>query len=459
MARGRPSITGSGLVGVGSSNGIALGKIDLPTFWIKVTERVAITGDAPDQYKWKQVVRERNGSWRDLITTGGPGFDPAFEINDQQATAGKVYRAIRDPNTGQVLFALGSGAGGGAVDIKSGETVLMILGSYDDYKNCPGVPPKPPTTYANPPCDESRTTTLCVDAFAYAVYQRCGYIWQKVGDTRDFGVWANELNGQSFGGWRRFVIPRWGGDVDPATGLPDPDSDCMGVAFLGAGAGSALTCTCPSWASTGQCVLVRYTVPPRPFPTGNGGYTDCADVFTAFDTGDASGSYWGRTFEARIDVTGNLCNDSSNGTGPLTVSIAYEDTARTRCFWGPAEFDPCDPCAGFGRFYFQGEINGVEERPNCGSVGHFTGYLTIADLKSVICGCATVTPRELVPCNGCDGNDTLPPLHFIEMDSIEITCCPTEALISGGTPGSLPTDFIDGGTPGSLPTDFIDGNL
>lgn len=35
----------------------------------------------------------------------------------------------------------------------------------------------------------------------------------------------------------------------------------------------------------------------------------------------------------------------------------------------------------------------------------------------------------------------------------------TAAMIAGGTPGSLPTDFIAGGTPGSLPNDFIDGNL
>lgn len=33
------------------------------------------------------------------------------------------------------------------------------------------------------------------------------------------------------------------------------------------------------------------------------------------------------------------------------------------------------------------------------------------------------------------------------------------ALVAGGTPGSLPTDFIEGGTPGSLPTDFIEGGL
>lgn len=425
-------------------------------FYIKLDAK---TGTSPIKYAWTMMVQDRtSGAWTASPRTGVTTDDSyAVELNNASLTTGtgKRYAARVNPHTGRVTFD--QGGTGGSVDIKSGETVLMILGTYDEYKDCPGVPPKPPTTYANPPCDESRTSVLCVDAFAYAVYQRCGYVWNKVGDTRDYQVWANELNGQSFGAWRRFVIPRWGGDVNPSTGLPDPLSDCMGVAFLGAGAGSAITCSCPSWASTGQCILVRYTVIPRPFETGNGGYTDCADVFTVFDAGDAEGPYWGRTFEARVDVTGNLCNDSSNGTGPLTVSIVYEDTSRSRCYWGPDVFDPCDPCAGFGRFYVSGEINGVEERPNCGSVGHFTGYLSIADIKSVICGCATVSPRELVPCNGCDGNDTLPPLLFIDMDSIEVTCCPEGDAVDGGTPLSLPTNIVDGGGPGILPTDIIDG--
>lgn len=458
MARGRPSITGSGLVGVGSSGGIALGKIDLSTFWLKVTERIAVTGDAPDQYKWKQVIRERNGDWKELVTTGGPGYDPAFEVNDQRAIVGNVYRAIRDPNTGQVLFVIGSGGGGGAVEIKSGETVLMILGDYETYKDCPDVPPKPPTTWTDG-CQTARSSTLCVPAYAYAVYQRCGYLWNKVGDTRDFGVWANEINGQSFGAWRRLVIPRWGGDVDPATGLPDPESECMGVAFLGAGAGSALTCSCPSCLTTppeGVELCLKFRTIPRPEDP-----EECGPLVTAMDAESA----WDREYVVPLTKASGFCSvGGETEDGIFTVGWDWQDGTSLSCDWGPEVLDPCDPCEHWGRIFATIASNYGGSEPNCGAGGVWTGEFKSKDVCAIVCDCGNgpVAPVEQKHCNGCGNNETPPAIWNAVLEgSVEIVCCSTGVasdFVAGGTPGSLPTDFIAGGTPGSLPGDFIEGS-
>jgi len=385
--------------------------------------------------------------------------DANLTANMVAQTGVTPYFAVRDP-VSRRLIAVNTGGGGGNFNANSTETVLMILGEWTDYKDCPGAPPAPPMTYANLPCDESRTTTPCVPAYAYAVYQRCGYVWNKIGDSRTYGVWATELNGGTTSAWRRFVIPRWGGNFDPTTGLPDPDAVCMGVAFLGGG-GSALTCSCPSWAATGQCLLVNYTVIDRPFPEGNGGYTDCGNIFTFMDNGDSEGPYWGRSFTAEINVSGNLCNDNDAGEGPFTFMIVYEDTGRNRCYWGPDSFDPCDPCAGFGRFYVTGEVNTSNPQINCGGAGHFTGYLSEADIRQIICDCAEKELRELVKCNSCDGNETLPPLHFIDFETLRFTCCdksePEGTAIFGGTADEPSEDAAFGGTADGPAIDIYDG--
>jgi hypothetical protein len=463
--------------------------------WIRVTSppvdsSVVVTGDIDQSVKlhsWEAIM------WNDGLkkwqanpsnfgnATTNPNSTEAYDYDavisadlgnltqtpDANLTANMVaqtgvtpYFAVRDP-VSRRLIAVTTGGGGGNFNANSTETVLMILGEWTDYKDCPDAPPAPPMSYADYPCSDARTTTPCVPAYAYAVYQRFGYVWNKIGDSRTYGVWATELNGGGTTAWRRFVIPRWGGNFDPTTGLPDPEAACMGVAFVGGG-GSALTCSCPAWATTGQCLKVTYTIIDRPFPTGNGGYSDCNDVFLVFDAGDGEGPYWGSTFEALINQTGSLCFDGSDGSGPLGFAIQYLDTARDQCDWGPDVFDPCNPCEGFGRFYITGEINGVEERPNCGSAGHFDGYLSIPDIVDIICNCATKSLRELTPCDGCDGTSgELPPLHFVDMESIEITCCdetePEGTAIFGGTADEPSEDAAFGGTADGPATDIYDG--
>ena len=226
--------------------------------------RITGVGSSPTRYAWREVLHDRfTGAWSLGNRTGDTTGDPAFEVNNVVLPAGStVYRGMRARSSGVITFSAASG--GGAVSINSGETAVLVLGTYDDYKNCPGVPPKPPTIHTH--CGED-TGNLCVPAYAYAVYQRCGYVWNKIGDTRDFGVWANGLNGGTISAMRRLYVPRWGGDIDPVSGVPRPDSACMGLALLEYNSQGSLVCNCPTClTSPTQCLAVKFRSVARPCP-------------------------------------------------------------------------------------------------------------------------------------------------------------------------------------------------
>jgi len=388
-------------------------------FYIRIDGK---TGTSPIRYAWTMMVQDRDtGAWSASPRVGLTTDDSyAVELNNASVSAGSTrYPARFNPQSGRVTFRQG-GSGGGSVDIKSGETVLMLLGTYDTYKNCPDVPASPPTLETG--CGEA-TTTLCVPAYAYAVYQRCGYIWNKVGDTRDFGVWANELNGGSTSAWRRFVIPRWGGDVDPATGLPDPDSECMGVAFVGSGA-SALTCSCPSCLSSppeDACLAIRFRTPPRPCPYDplnvSCGNTGCGSAFAAMDAADA----WDKEYVIELEVLGCTAGGSSDD-GLFDFEWQFVDGASLSCDWGPDVFDPCVPCEHWGRLYASIGINGGNP-PNCGGAGIWRGEFKAQQVCDLLCDCGdTVTAFDQTLCNNCATGST--PFHFILQETIELICCP-----------------------------------
>ena len=404
------------------------------------TAYIRVTGRTGANYSWTEVYRTPNGTWANGTRSGNATYDWAIERNNATVTAGlTVYEAKRSPDTSEWIFD--QGGSGGNVNITSGETVLMILGDYDTYKDCPNVPASPPTAYTDY-CNGTRGTELCVPAFAYAVYQRCGYVWNKVGDTRDFGVWANELNGQSFSAWRRFVIPRWGGDIDPATGLPDPASDCMGVAFLGTGTGSALTCSCPPCLSSpppnvNLCFSFR-TIPRPASPA------ECGALVTAMDAASA----WDKDYIIPLTAPlGSYCSvTGSSDDGIFTVGWDFNTGSDLECDWGPDVFDPCDPCAGFGRLWASIEVTGGNE-PNCGGSGHWTGEFLAKDVCDLLCDCGTgpITPKVQVFCGGC-GNGVSPPAvwNAIEEGSIKLICCFDEIVDTGGDLSGTVQDLGDG---------------
>jgi hypothetical protein len=403
------------------------------------TTYMRITGRTGANYSWVEVYRTPNGTWSNTTRTGNATYDWAVERNNATVSAGQtVYEARRSPDTSEWIFD--QGGGGGQFQANSSETVLMILGTYDSYKDCPDVPAKPPTVITDV-CTDERGTELCVPAYAYAVYVRCGYKWLKVGDTRDFGVWANEMNGQSFSAWRRFVIPRWGGNFDPSTGLPDPDADCMGVAFLGTGAGSALTCSCPPCLSSppeGASLCLRFRTIERPEDPA-----ECSGLLTQMDAMNA----WNKEYLIPLTPVSGYCSSTgASDDGIFTINMDWQDGSQIECDWGPEVFDPCDPCEHWGRLYAYIDVPGGNE-PNCGGPGHWRGEFKAREVCNLLCDCETgpITPTAQVFCQGCGNNEDPPAVwNVIESGSIELICCPDTLHDSAE---SLPLTIQDtGGT-------------
>lgn len=98
----RKALNLNGLRGCVTPNGVTLQQIDPGEFTIKITASTVV--GSVTQYSWTRVTRAADGSWQETSQKGAPGFDPAFEMNNQAATVGWVYRAKRDQNTGQPLF-------------------------------------------------------------------------------------------------------------------------------------------------------------------------------------------------------------------------------------------------------------------------------------------------------------------------------------------------------------------
>lgn len=372
--------------------------------------------------------------------------------NNTTAQSGVTpYFAVRDPVSRRLIAV--NPSGGGNFDATSTETVIMILGTYDEYKDCEGI-----VGVVNPPpfavtdfCSGTTGTTLCIPAYAYAVYQRCGYVWNKIGDTRTYKVWANELNGGS-AGTRRFHIPRWGGNLT-ASG-PDPNSECMGLAFLNSGAGS-LTCSCPPCLSSpppGVKLCVKFRTIPRPDDP-----PECATFRGEMDAQSA----WDKEYTIElVPNAGSFCSVSGiSDDGIFTFNWDHQDGVTLGCDWGPDVFDPCDPCAHWGHVYASIEVPGGVE-PNCGGAGHWRGEFRERDLCNLLCDCdsGAVAPRFQKFCDGCGNNQTPPAVwNAIVEDSVQIVCCPSDEIF-GGTASSSPPDGYTGGSSSTSYDAFFGGD-
>lgn len=407
---------------------------------------IRVTGRTGGKYAWVEVYRTPNGTWANTSRTGNATYDWAVERNNVTVSAGStVYEAKRSVDTSEWIFT--QGASGGNVNITSGETVLMILGTYDQYDQCPNVPASPPTAITDY-CNQTSGTELCVPAYAYAVYQRCGYVWNKVGDTRTYQVWANELNGGSTGAYRRFHLPRWGGNL--TAGVPGTDDDCMGVAFFGGG-GSALTCGCPPCLATNNRTLCfEFRTIPRPEDPA-----ECGSFVAAMDAASA----WDKVFSIQMTPGGNWC--SASGSDPdniFTVGWNWQDGPSLECDWGPDVFDPCNPCDHWGRILADIDVGSNE--PNCGGAGHWTGEFLAKDLCNLLCDCipAEIGPVDEVYCQGC-GNNEVPPAvwNAIVEGSVRITCCPPGEAFFGGNETSAFTEAYFGGNETASFTEAIYG--
>lgn len=415
---------------------------------------IRVTGRTGGKYAWVEVYRTPNGTWANTTRTGNATYDWAVERNNATVSAGStVYEAKRSVDTSEWIFT--QGASGGNVNITSGETVLMILGTYADYDQCPNVPASPPTLVTDY-CNQTTGTELCVPAYAYAVYQRCGYVWNKVGDTRTYQVWANELNGGSTGAFRRFHLPRWGGNL--TAGVPGTDDDCMGVAFYGGG-GTALTCGCPPCLSSsppGVNLCVKFQTASRPEV-----HNECGDTVDLFD----EEGLWDQEITLNFTTMGCTAN-ADDGRGIPIFNFEWQsiDGPDLECDWGPDVFDPCNPCEHWSRLAASISVSSGPDE-NCGSAGHWRGEFKAQDICNLLCGCETgpdarnpdpVYATVTSMCNGC-GNNVPPIFYFILPETIRIVCCPPGDAFFGGNETSAFTNAYFGGNATSSFSNAIYG--
>ena len=293
---------------------------------------------SPKKYSWVRVYRDTTGSWNNLTESGNYTYDPAYEFGGGNLSINSVYSAGREPRTGQLLVPKGGGGDGTNTKTQS-NPIIMLLGSWADYKDCPGVPAKPPTfsTGAN-------ATDFCAPPYAWAAYDVCNYKYVKKFDMRDFGQWATELNEGTATAFRRFYNAYYGNSTESAnlTLNSNTPTNCKGVRFLGFSSQGSLVCTCPTWLSQVTCLkfTAKFVAALTDDPTDNCPaqfYTDMAP-------------YWGTT------QTGTACQQSPGAcgwaanVGPFSLNLFWQEIPIAGgCNWGPDVFDPCNPCDGFGQ--------------------------------------------------------------------------------------------------------------
>lgn len=324
------TVAGSGAVSRDAGGHVV--RVDTPDYMhIRLTDKV--TANSVVKYAWKEVYRNANTTWANTTNTGTANGDYAIEINNANLPTGglTVYSASRSPESGEWIFENGSGLL--STDIRGKDIVLMILGTEEEYDTCANAPAASPG---------------CWQGYAWAAYKVCGYTYTKLFDARDMGKWALELNGGTTTAWRRFHPAFWGWDTY-TEGLPTTANACEGVRFINSGA-SALSCTCPTWASNITCLKFSANFKTlNEVPCNNGtGECECNGTFYT-----DMAPYWGTT------ANGTACQDAGGGciwqgeVGPFSFNFFWEEIPRVEpeCDWGPSTFDPCDPCVAFSRFF------------------------------------------------------------------------------------------------------------
>ena len=96
------NVSFSGMSGRSSPTGTTMRNVPSEEeFYIKLVAKYTV--GTSFQYSWQSVVRNIT-AWTPTGESGGPGFDPAYEVNNQDSPINTIYRAYREPNSGEVLF-------------------------------------------------------------------------------------------------------------------------------------------------------------------------------------------------------------------------------------------------------------------------------------------------------------------------------------------------------------------
>lgn len=368
---------------------------------------------SPTKYSWCRVYRDTTGTWNNLTESGNYTYDAAYEYNNGSLSIGSVYDAGREPRTGQLLVKSGGGGGGANTKTQS-NPIIMLLGPWADYKDCPGVPAKPPTFTAN-------GTDFCAPPYAWAAYDVCNYKYVKKFDMRDFGHWATELNGGSATAFRRFYNAYYGNSTESANLTANTTTNCKGVRFLGFSSQSSLVCTCPSWMTPVKCLMLKFKTIPRPCAAPSTCGYSCASTFAAMD----EYNMWDTEYTVQLCSTISCFFVGTVGSTPWTVDLQFLPAyTADQCFWGPDIIDPCNPCDGFGKFTL-GILSGIQAS-DCGGAGIITSTITDIEMKDLVTNCVTKKPTNIKMCNNCQNAGV--PINFILPDTVELSCCSPKNL-------------------------------
>lgn len=327
---------------------------------------------------------------------------------------------------------VGGGGCGGSPTNKQENKMIMVLGTYDEYKDCGG-PPKPPTL----PTGGCTDNHFCANQYAWSQYKVCGYKYYKSATYKSY-AWASELNSsvEDCGGASASMFYPAIFEGDPGT-KTDPTAACdKGVRFWRGSPANGRICNCPSWLK--KCIKITFSTPPRPCPKTDPdpycGY-GCQITFDRFDELDL----WDKTY------TGELCGTGAGGSCGFTgvvgdwFSVDQQGNGRfgagKPCYEGPDIFDPCEPC-GEGYWEWCGYIDiPGDKRSNCGQGVHVSFCLGYEEMKSIMTTCAVVTKEADRYCpDNCGKAGTA--FKFINSPAI-FTCCPGGEGGAGGD-GSCP---------------------
>jgi hypothetical protein len=368
---------------------------------------------SPKKYSWIRVYRDTTGVWNNLTESGNYTYDPAYEFGGGDLSINSVYSAGREPRTGQLLVSKGGGGGGTNTKTQS-NPIIMLLGPWADYKDCPGVPAKPPTFTAN-------GTDFCAPPYAWAAYDVCNYKYVKKFDMRDFGHWATELNGGSATAFRRLYNAYYGNSTESANLTANTPTSCKGVRFLGFSSQSSLVCTCPSWMTPVKCLMLKFKTIPRPCAAPSTCGYSCGSTFTQMDEYDM----WDKEYTVQLCSTISCFFGGNVGSTPWSVDLQYLPAyTADQCFWGPEIIDPCNPCEGFGKFTL-GILSGIQAS-DCGGAGIITSTITDVEMKDLVTNCVAKKPINIVMCNNCQNAGV--PINFILPETVELSCCTPKNL-------------------------------
>ena len=463
--------SGSGSLGESSKIGsmVSISKSDLVDtgLWVRIKsfakeDNLTEGTRAVYRHSWEAIYFDNwTQNWRiDKSRFGDKDIDPVYskdfkglEVTKDSAFDPSVgnsvrpkihpYFVVRDPVT-RNIFDVGPS---GASDITENftNTVILILGTYDEYKYCPelyGVPAPPlGKTYT---CSNGTSVLIpenCPTYYAWSEYVVCGYKLVKTGRSiKNYKWWASEINGAGVSVTRGFYQPFFGNTAPPnslASISGHENDQCDGIKYLGFGSRGSVNCDCPSWILATKCLKIKFRTVARPA----GDVTSCYMTRNIFDEYDL----WDKTIEIPLcvyeggepglePVCGWGGTDSPNQVFSVNIEhhVFVSGLEEGKCFFGPPVFDPCKPCNDVSDFWGNIDISGDDDT-NCNGPGHVTFKFKYGDILALSrycrkCQGATAPsgtyPFDIKLCNACDNLATPPsPFHFILPGTIELVCC------------------------------------